>query len=390
MTETRNNTAAIISAIILFYFAAPYFVWHGFLGTIYVKTILAFILGGLFFVNRRKLKGFEIFLFIFLFGTMILYLVVSGRNFNFFLSLFPIIFLPFTNEFFSREVFRLFINIFVVMVALALVFWLLALVGIVYPYKSIPPLNVLKLHDYYVYPFFVSPAGIPVFRFYGPFDEPGVMGTLCGILICIEKFNLRNIKSIVLLIAGLCSLSFFFYVLVGVYFVLYFAIRRKSISKTILMVLFAISIYYVIQQVPVLSETLGFRFEWNAEKGTFEGDNRINSDIVEATFEQIRGTKQFWFGIDDKEGYLEDVMGSSSFMTVIILYGMVFTVCYLLFFALYALYYRESWWSVLLFLFVFLATIYQRPNTFNILYIYLFTYLAKLDRIDKILDYQTE
>lgn len=388
--QTQHKTAAFFSAIILFYMSAPYFVWHGFFGSIYVKTILAFILGGLFFVNRRKQTGFEISLFFLLFGTMIVYFVVSRRNFNFFLSLFPVVLVPFTKESFSRIVFRQFINIFVLMLALALVFWLFALLGIVSPYKTIPPLNVLKTHDYFVFPFFVSPAGSPTIRFYGPFDEPGVVGTLCGILLCIEKFNLKNAKSIILLIAGLCSLSFFFYILVGVYFILYFAFRKKSISKTLLMALFAAGVFYTIQQVPVLNETLGIRFEWDAEKGTFVGDNRINSEFVQATFEQIRGTKQFWFGIDDKEDYLDSVAGSSSFITVIVLYGMVFTILYLLFFVLYALYYRESWWSVLLFIFAFFATIYQRPNTFNIIYVYLFTYLAKMDRIEKIEEFQTE
>ena len=381
MANTKFSISSFVSAVILFYMAMPYFVWHGFVSSIYVKTILGFIAGGLFFVNRRKLSSRERFLFLLLLVALLLYLVLGGHNFNFFLTVFPVAFLPFAKESYSRSVYSFFLIIYVFFVGIGLLSWLGALIGIIPPIGSIEALNSMKSYNYSVYPFFVSLAGFPLLRFHGPFDEPGVVGTISGILLCIEQFNFKNKKSIILLLSGLCSLSLFFYVLLGVYYIMYYALKKRGTLRTVFAVALVLGGFMLIQRVPVLQEAVGARLEWDSERGTLVGDNRINNEIAQDYLNSIAGTRQFWFGIDDKEGYLDSIAGSSSFVTVILLNGMVFVILYLLFFILYANYYRRQWSSVILFLVVFISTIYQRPNTFQMLYMFLFTYLAKIDSI---------
>ena len=72
MKAKSHQFTAIISALILFYLAEPYFMWAGFLGTIYTRTILAFIMGLCFYSNRKSLNGYEIFLLLVLLGSVVI------------------------------------------------------------------------------------------------------------------------------------------------------------------------------------------------------------------------------------------------------------------------------------------------------------------------------
>lgn len=382
MQRIFNNVDAIISALILFYLVQPFFFWHGFLSTIYVKTLLSFILGGFFWLNRKKLSEFEFFLFALLLVTLILYLITSGRNINFFLTILPVLFIPFSKDEYKKKVLDSFIFIYALLVGLSLVVWLLGIFGVVHPYKTIPPLNTLKPYDYNVYPFLVSPAGQPILRFCGPFDEPGLVGTLSGILLCIKKIDLKNRASVVFLLSGLCSLSLFFYVLVSVYFIVYYIAQKRSYGKALFFALTLVLAFFIIQSNSLLQERIGTRITWDTENNQLAGDNRINTDIVEDVFYSIVGTREFWFGVEDKQDYLEIVQGSSSFYNVIIVNGVVFTTLYLIFFVLYGFYYKNSIYSFILFLLVFLGTIYQRPSTFHMTYVFLFVSLAQMRELE--------
>ena len=82
--------------------------------------------------------------------------------------------------------------------------WLLLFFGIPVPGKIIAPLNAVKTYNYIAYPFLVIPnylgAGLDVYfqslRFCGPFDEPGVVGTIAGLMLYIDNFNLKDKRNI--------------------------------------------------------------------------------------------------------------------------------------------------------------------------------------------------
>ena len=116
-----------------------------------------------------------------------------------------------------------------------------------------------------MYPFLVQPAALPFIRFYGPFDEPGVVGTICGLMLCINRMNFRDYKSIILLVAGLLSLSLYFFIVIGVYSIFHFAFVKKSITSTIMMILFIFGVYLVVVNTPILNETIGERFLYDED-----------------------------------------------------------------------------------------------------------------------------
>lgn len=363
---------------------SPYFFWHTNLSTIYVRTILAFILALMFFKNRYKWSSRDTSLFFLLLVSLIIYTISGGNNLNHFIALLPCVFLPFSNNSFAHEVFDRFLNIYVVIIAISLISWALVILGVMPPMGTILPLSSGKTYNYFVYPLLVSAADGHSLRFFGPFDEPGVVGTTSGIMLCIEKFDLKNRKSIILLISGLCSLSFFFYILVTVYFLIYYSLRQRSIPRTIFTLLLMIGAFYVINKTPFLYEEIGSRFVWDSSSGKFSGDNRIDNEIIAQNFHQMVGTNQFWWGINNKEQYLEEVAGSASFLTIVIVNGILFTILYLMFYVLYGLNYKKKgWWPFILYLFVVLGTLYQRPWVFDVYYIFLFTYLARTEQILK-------
>lgn len=381
MKSNKWSMPVIMASLALFYLTQPYFFWHGIMSGLVVRVAMTFTVGFAFWLNRKSLNHDEYFLIVFFFALAILYTYTSGRNIVYYLTLLPILFLPFSKEKFHVKVFDSFLTIYVIFIGLSLISHVFALMGVISPYTSISPLNELKSYNYYVYPFLVR-VSLTSPRFCGIFDEPGVVGTLSGIMLCIKGLNFRDYKSVILLISGLASLSLFFYILIAVYFALYSAILKRSTGRIFMYLLLVVGFVYALNNVPVISELIGERIEWDAEKGSISGDQRINYEKAEYYISFIsRNAKTLAFGIEDKKAFLKDVEGSSSIFLVLIVNGAIFLIGYISFFILYAYRYKLNIVSWLMFIFVFMGTIYQRPYTFQFLPVFLFFTLAKVGQL---------
>ena len=377
----KGKTLTFMVAILLFAMIPPYFFWHNIYSSNYAKMLITFAIAVFFFLNRSKWEWQEKGLFMLFLASLILYTITGDNNINFFVYTLPVVFIPFAKDFFTRNVYVWFSNIYVFIIAIGLVVWLMAMMGLVSSMGTIPPLNELKMYNYTVYPFMVSIAGESLLRFHGPFDEPGVVGTLSGLMLCIEGFNLKKKKTLILLFSGICSLSFFFVIIVSFYTLYSVVFREKSVLKLMLLMAIFFGLYLTINNVPVLQENLGSRFEWDADESQLAGDNRINTVITATYFDHIIGTSQLWWGIKDKQRYLMDVEGSSSIISTIIVNGLVFILVYIVFIVLYAIRYKSNNATFALFLLVILGTLYQRPQVFNAVYVFLFICFARTDRI---------
>lgn len=368
------NTASFIAAIALFCLSKPYFFWHGVLGSIWITFLMTLIVGFLFFKHRyiRSIKEVALVL---LWGMIIIaYPIINKYSISVFILYIPLLFIPFSTKYFTNKVYNHFLSIYTSILGVSLLIYILSLVGLIHPYTTILPLNSVKSGYYNVYPLLVSFSNN--FRFFGPFDEPGVVGTLSGMLICLEKLNFRSKRVWILFLTGVFSLSFFFYLLVGSYMLIDFAIKQRSLKKTIILLIGALMISAIIVRIPILNEILGARFTWDSETMRFMGDNR-GAKIAESYLEIMKGTPQYWWGYNNKKEFIAAAEGSSTYLNVIVLNGIVFFVLYVSFFVLYGLKYKVSYISFLLFIFLFCANIYQRPDIFSIIYIFLYCCLAK-------------
>ena len=215
-----------------------------------------------------------------------------------------------------------------------------------------------------------------IVRFCSVFDEPGVIGTASLIMLYINGFNLKKPGNVVLFLSGLASLSLFFYI--GALFYLFFVLYQKKgkIATKIFVVVACIGLYYAVMNIPELYDLFGYRLEINEEKGTLAGDTRASADLVDY-MSSIRGTSKYFWG--DAVDKIEELSGSAGYRNVILRFGAVFLFLFSLFWVLYS---REvckkdkfTFWT---FIFLFVATMYQRPGVVAIDYIFLFSIFFKM------------
>lgn len=333
----------------------------------------------LLFWRNRNFKGNMKLLAVFLLTLTVMTTMIRGRNVFYFLSIFPFVFIPFSDRDFTKSTYRNFLNIYCLIIFFSLVVWIFVISGMPLRLGTIAPLNVYKSYSYIHYPLLVR---IPdSYRFEGVFDEPGVVGTLSGMMLCIQKFNLRDKRNIILFFSGLCSMSMFFYLMLVAYLVLFYVTKKKSIWKAIIVVLLTFGVFSIIQNVPILYEIIGSRLEWNADEMQFEGDNRT-SDFFMDYLLNIWGTSEFWLGVNDMDGFLDSVRGQCNVYMTIIVNGVLFCSLYLVYMIAYGLHFRKTWSSFSLFMFVFLTCVYQRPFLFDAIFIFLWSYMARLETME--------
>lgn len=376
----------LLAAVFIYLFFSPYFAWPFQQAAGGAWIFMTGLLCVIFYTQLDiKTNGRQL-LFILLFLSLAFTAYMKGNNLVGLTASVMTCVLPFSKEKFARTTFDYFVTIYALLITLSAVMFILALIGVAPRLGTIEPLNELKNYNYTHYPFLVvandSRSVIP--RFGGPFDEPGVVGTISALILTICKFNLKDKRLFAIFITGFISLSFFYYIVVFIYYLIYYvAVAKKNRNSLIIILLFAAFVILTYNNL-ILHEVLWGRFEWDAQAGQFVGDNRMGDAGTEFFLSTV-GTKEFYFGLKDYEGFAEMVSGSASFISAIMHYGAVFSGVFVYLFAAYGWKYKKELIPYLLFLFVFLGTIYQRPFIFDPSYMYLFSMMALTcgDRLGK-------
>lgn len=381
--KLHNHKGSIVAAILLFFYADPYFFWGNVFQNNYTQFLLGIIMLYLFLKNKAFDRHTKV-LGVFFVSLIVLVTFLQDRNIMYFLFTIPVAALPFADKEFTKSTYNNFLNIYCGITLVSLVVWVLHLVGAAPHLGTISPLNQLKTIYYDHYPFLVAVSGS--YRFECVFDEPGVVGTLSGMLFCIQHFNFTDRRSYILLASGLCSMSMFFYIMIAAYGMLHYIFEKKSIFKAVLMVVAIFGVLYVVQYVPVLNEIIGRRLEWDAENMRFVGDNRTSEELLD-NLSSIVGTNEFWYGLDNKALFLESVAGECNIYITILMNGVLFCLLYLGFMVSYGLHFKKTWSAFILFLFMFLVCVYQRPFLFEAVYVFLWCYVAKIDRNNDFMNY---
>lgn len=380
----KNKCTPWVAAILLFLFIPPYFMW-GILSNNLLSIPLTIILCIIFLSNKKspsskdnKLKA----LFLFTLAYYIFLGIFHGQsNFNGVLArctMFFYVAIPFASNEFSKKVYDSFITIYAAIISLSLLSYIGAQLGIIPPIGEI----LVKEHNRYytTYPLLVMDRGFDFLRFYGPFNEPGVVGTLSAVLLCVQKFNFKDWRTIVLLISGIMSMSFFFFTLITVYGIVYLIFVKKNYFIAILFAAVLGLFYYQTKDDPVMYSTLWERFEWDESENKFKGDNRKNEN-VDAFFDDLKSKPAFWFGSpkSEVERFWDEVEETSSYKVIILNSGAIFLILYLLFFILLARNYRTDIKAFILFIIVLFANTYQRPDVYSVLMLFLYSYFARFE-----------
>lgn len=269
------------------------------------------------------------------------------------------------------ETYRVFRKIFVIIMGLSIVNYILVLLGIDFMGVVIDPLNKLKDYKYIMHPFVVTPLGMESTRFHAIYDEPGSVGTLVGLILIAERMNFQKKGNMVLLIAGLLSLSFYFYIAM-IYGIILFSKRLKRKWLYVCMLIgFIIASY----NNEFLYNNLWYRFEYDVDKGTLVGNNRSSMSLDNA-YEAIKSTPLFFTGLGSAAA--EDFVGSASFKLIILKHGFIFLALNILGYLLLAIRQIKDRRDLLFFFVFFILTLYQRPGFYNTASIFLYVIVINL------------
>lgn len=367
-----------VAGLLLFLMLDPYITW-AYQSLMFFAVTLPLL--GIFWLKQRVMNVRNTLLFVFFALILLLAAVCKRSNLFGLIAFFLFAIIPFMSRSFTKAVYRNFRNIYVVVIFLGLVVWVLVSLHVPIPHKIIPPMNTWKEYYYDCYPFLVIPHEFVItietiyasFKFCGPFDEPGVVGTISFLMLLIDKFRLKDKKTLVIFISGLLSFSLFFYMAAFVYLLYFIYFHRKWLLGIVLVSSLATA-YVTTYDNPFLDQMLWGRIQWNKEKKSISGDNR--SDIeLNNYFEKVKGTNIYYFGSPDHK-LLTYFSGNASYKNAVLTYGMVSCALYLVFFTLLALLRIGFRKELFLFLGILVLTLYQRPSFFSINYIFLFVMLV--------------
>lgn len=275
-------------------------------------------------------------------------------------------FIPVIRKELVFSTYRTFYSIVTFVLLLSIINYILYQLGLSFGGVAIDPLNKLRMHKYMMYPFLVVPMGEINYRFFSIFDEPGVVGTLCALILVGEKLNFKKKSNIIFLVAGLLSMSMFFFVGLA----LSVALFSNNNKRRLYMFVAIFAFWGLTQKIPVLYDTIWSRLEYNADTGMLAGDNRSGGMSGEF-FESIVGSPLFFTGFGSE--FAEQFAGEASLKLIIITYGFIFVFFNVLGYMILARREISNRLDWIYFLIFFFATIYQRPGFLDTFSIFLFT-----------------
>lgn len=262
--------------------------------------------------------------------------------------------------------------IFTIIMLLSLIVYFLLLFGISIPGIFLPPLNELKDDYYFVYPFLTVLNGDLSYGFLALFDEKGVVGTMCTFFLFIEKCNLKKIGNLIILVSGILSFSLFFYLVLFIYlsYLTIFENTYKKYRFSFLIIIIAGIIAATTTEIGKEKIVDRLSLTEKSDDRLFAGDNRASEDL-KYYVSTIRGTSTYFFGTKDKN-IKEMAQSSASIQNVIVRYGFVTLMSYLIFYFFYGAHLIKQRRALILFMLFLLLTLYNRPYIFNPVFVFLF------------------
>lgn len=267
------------------------------------------------------------------------------------------------DEKYWRVVYEKYTSFFSYTIILSLIIYFLVVWGhCSLPSVNIPPLVLDREWSYMKYPFCVVPDTLFNLRFCGYYDEPGVVGTICGVLLITNRWNLKKWKNCVLAVAGIFSFSFYFFLLTFIYFIV--CVRGKKRLFFLLVVMISTLLLYENED---MNRMLFSRLEF--EDGVLVGDNRTTDDY-DKWYNSYKKTNKFLFGYGTGKSNQID-SATVSYKSLITDYGIIaFSIFCMSISSIILLKHGKSR-NTLICLLCFFSIMYQRPYIFSILYIFL-------------------
>lgn len=326
-------------------------------------------------LNRLILSG----LIICIYGLLyILYSAPVALNFGGLILLISFINLKFEYYFF---LFKSSVSLFSVIFLVGIIFYILYVFGFVHATDTINSIHPLKIENGISYKsvygalIITSANNSDMYRFQSIFDEPGVVGTISGLILLTLNEDDSRWKKLTMVISGLLSLSTTFFV----FFIMRYMVNLSLKKATLSLISFSISVFIVISFLP---DNIMNSFQPIIDYKLSSGNNRVSSCFSNAYQNNMPG--HYIFGIE--HGATQRTgCDISSFISSIYDYGYfgftaIFCMIFLSYFSVFISTHRlkgnfikskNAVYSFIFWLFILTLNFYQRPDYFYLFYIVL-------------------
>ncbi|HDR4866269.1 TPA: transcriptional regulator [Bacillus cereus] len=204
------------------------------------------------------------------------------------------------------------------------------------------------------------PWGGSIDRICGMFDEPGVVGTISGLILASKGFSLRRGYEKILFVAGICSFSFAFYVIAFLYILI------KKYKYALLSIGVLLILMNTVPKDTYVYEKILYRLELGNNE--LEGNNRANA-AFEQIYKEFLQDGNLLLGMKEKEYfYKANAYGSEalSWKTFVVVNGFLLFVLHTIYFMGHAFAMRNRY--IWIFCIIYFLSIYQRPYDFSLSY----------------------
>lgn len=282
-------------------------------------------------------------------------------------------------------IYEIFINIYVTLNVIGIILSLLRLVGIDLFWGNIYPSQNNDIYHHYIYSFLavLCDEGRSYFRYCSIYNEPGVVGTVSALILCSRKYKINDKKNIILIIAGIMSMSTAFFVLSGLYIILKYISEKDIIKNVIIITLLCFSFIFADSILYQNNESYSRYVHDKIINFVAYGESNRSTSAMNKEFNNfLKQRKEILLGKGaDARGVL---VSNLTIKREIYQYG--FMGLFLVFAAYFAIFHSvyEKDRNAIIFLIVYLASLYQRPyvlNAFALVIFYGGLYYSKVNVI---------
>lgn len=342
-----------ITSFLMFLTMCPYFIWEFPRINIILFIIILF---NCKYISIKK-ENFPYILFI---AFMHIMYIFSDYKIESFISIFVLLLFFLINEHRCIDILNQFKKLLAILLVPSIVLYILVVYfDYNFPSTILEPVNMEKGYNYINYYFFVNQNYISVLnRFHSYFDEPGVLGTIGGMILVANRYNLRDKYNLIIFIGCILTFSFYFYVL-SIFYILINTNKKNIILISFLLAFIAIILTSNEYFTPFTSRFI-------IEDGNLAGDNRV-SDNFEIMYNKFISSSDIWFGIGRTTIYQLFPEGCS-YKYLIVGNGIIFFVLYCLSFFLLAYKKISNFKDLLIWGLLFFSCLFQRPMILGYIY----------------------
>lgn len=334
-----------VLAVLMFFITNPYFLWH-------IRFVMFSSLAFACISVRYWAKGaLRNNLFIAILIVYIYYFFNSNLNINGVFVKLPIVFL-FAIQ--PETLFNLvdkYKKVLACLLIPSIIFFVLYLLGFSLDGRLIDAYESEKTCNYYSYPFFVHTDAQVLPRFHAYFDEPGVLGSIGGMLLLADRFNLKKIDNVIVFIGSVLTFSLVFWAFFLVNF-LFTSFKYKWLTIVFLSL--------VVIQLSQIEELSSFFYRLHFTNGKLNGLNRT-SESFDAWYNGFLFSGDAIWGLGDGVAGKKDY-GGYSYKHVIVNFGLVFFIYYITTFYSIALKNLGRTKHFVMWGILFAICFYQRPS----------------------------